>query len=497
MQWLRGKPRSMPFAIPMVWREQRDHVSDCYFCMTDITGFSRKNKHSIRYPCVPSAITPVPHGEGLPIPSVPASWVVEHSGDESTGEADADKSDEDIYIPPVDTDKTPHLINQEELNDLVRDLSLSKQQAELLGSRLQQWNLLTDDTTISHFRNRNVNLSTFFQMQGQACVCTDIDNLMLELGYPHNPQEWRLFIDSSKLSLKAVLLHIGNTQPSVPLFHAVGMKETYQSMATLLAAIKYTEYHWNICGDLKVIGLLLGMQGGFTKFCCFLCLWDSRATEKHYIVKQWPARDKFVPGESSVKYVPLVEPTKIYLPPLHIKLGLVKQFVKALKKDGEAFNYLKVKFAKISDAKLKEGIFVGPQIREVMNDTQFDSRLQGNELAAWQSFKAVVHGFLGNVKSDDWEAIVQQLIVNYRSMGCRMSLKVHFLDSHLDFFPENLGAVSDEHGERFHQDISTMERRYQGRCDSGMMGDYCWFLQRESTAVYKRQTAAKRYFHND
>jgi len=43
-----------------------------------------------------------------------------------------------------------------------------------------------------------------------------------------------------------------------------------------------------------------------------------------------------------------------------------------------------------------------------------------------------------------------------------MSLKIHFLESHLDFFPENLGEVSDEHCERFHQDIMVMEKRYQG-----------------------------------
>jgi hypothetical protein len=40
-----------------------------------------------------------------------------------------------------------------------------------------------------------------------------------------------------------------------------------------------------------------------------------------------------------------------------------------------------------------------------------------------------------------------------------MSLKVHFLDSHLDYFPANLGAISEELGERFHQDIKEMERR--------------------------------------
>jgi hypothetical protein len=40
-----------------------------------------------------------------------------------------------------------------------------------------------------------------------------------------------------------------------------------------------------------------------------------------------------------------------------------------------------------------------------------------------------------------------------------MSLKVHFSNSHLDFLPLNLGTVSDEHGEKFHLDISTMEKR--------------------------------------
>ena len=58
-------------------------------------------------------------------------------------------------------------------------------------------------------------------------------------------------------------------------------------------------------------------------------------------------------------------------------------------------------------------------------------------------------------------------------MGCRMSLKIHFLHTHLDFFPENLGAVSDEQGQLFHQDITTMEQQYQGRWDPAMMGDYC------------------------
>ena len=57
-------------------------------------------------------------------------------------------------------------------------------------------------------------------------------------------------------------------------------------------------------------------------------------------------------------------------------------------------------------------------------------------------------------------------------MGCRMSFKMHFLHSHLGFFPENLGAVSDEQSERFHQDIQAIEERYKGVWNEGIMGDY-------------------------
>jgi len=60
-----------------------------------------------------------------------------------------------------------------------------------------------------------------------------------------------------------------------------------------------------------------------------------------------------------------------------------------------------------------------------------------------------------------------------------MLLKIHLLDSHLDFFPDNLGAVSDEHGERFHQDISALGKRYQGQRNARMLSDYCWKMKRD------------------
>lgn len=51
------------------------------------------------------------------------------------------------------------------------------------------------------------------------------------------------------------------------------------------------------------------------------------------------------------------------------------------------------------------------------------------------------------------------MLVSFKNVGCRMSLKMHFHDSHLDYFPENLIAVSEEQEERFHQNIREMEQR--------------------------------------
>ena len=65
---------------------------------------------------------------------------------------------------------------------------------------------------------------------------------------------------------------------------------------------------------------------------------------------------------------------------------------------------------------------------------------------------------MGNHKTEYYRDMTADLVHSYKSIGCNMSLKVHFVDSHLDCFPEDLGAVSDEQGERFHQDISNMEK---------------------------------------
>ena len=68
-------------------------------------------------------------------------------------------------------------------------------------------------------------------------------------------------------------------------------------------------------------------------------------------------------GKHNVINAPLVSMEKIILPPLYIKLGLMKQYVKALDKTGSCFIYISRKFPGLSTEKLKAGIFDGPQIR--------------------------------------------------------------------------------------------------------------------------------------
>jgi len=101
--------------------------------------------------------------------------------------------------------------------------------------------------------------------------CTDVNGIMQELGYTHRSEEWRLFIDSSKLSLKAVLLHNVNMLPSIPIGYAAHTTETYENMKHLLQYINNEQYYWQLCGDFKVIAILLGFQPGY-KYCCFFCV---------------------------------------------------------------------------------------------------------------------------------------------------------------------------------------------------------------------------------
>ena len=92
----------------------------------------------------------------------------------------------------------------------------------------------------------------------------------------------------------------------------------------------------------------------------------------------------------------------------------------------------------MSDAKIKEGIFIGPKIKELTQDKQYDEDLNVTERNAWLSFTRICKDFLGNHKAANCQDVVQDLLTSYKAMGCNASLKIHFLDSHLVFFPQKI-----------------------------------------------------------
>jgi len=105
---------------------------------------------------------------------------------------------------------------------------------------------------------------------------------------------------------------------------------------------------------------------------------------------------------------------KVLLPPLHINLGIMKNFVKALDRNSEGILYLCSKFPNLSDARGKRGIFVGVHIGKVTCDKNFKRKFNSTEMAAWTSFRSLVYGFLDIRKEE-----------NYQKLVCQISLNIH------------------------------------------------------------------------
>ncbi|KAL7291721.1 hypothetical protein TKK_0014509 [Trichogramma kaykai] len=322
-QWERTKEvDKLKYSQPTEWN-QPSNADYCYVCKTDVRGYNSAKKDSIKYP-------------------------LDSNDDFSESEEEVeDLSNE--FLPSTEKSSIVRKFTQAELNVLIRDLGLAKDGAEYLASTLKSRNMLEKGINVPYYRIRNDSFKQFFEEKEfddeKLVICKNVEGLMGEIKTNiYKTNEWRLFIDSSKRSLKAVLLHNTNKYASIPIAHSTTMHETYESMKILLDSIRYDEYKFMICGDLKVLGMLMGQQSVFTKYPCFKCLWDSRDRKNHYTDHKWPERNSLEIEDHNVINSPLVDPKKVLLPPLHIKLGIMKQFVKALNESDECYKYLESKF---------------------------------------------------------------------------------------------------------------------------------------------------------
>ena len=104
----------------------------------------------------------------------------------------------------------------------------------------------------------------------------------------------------------------------------------------------------------------------------------------------------------------------------------MKNFVKCTDKTGLGFQYMRNKFPNVSDAKIEEVIFIGPLIRKLMQDKQFDQDLNESERNVWFSFSGICNDFLRNHKTPNYHDVVQVLLTSYKAMEESIShVKLH------------------------------------------------------------------------
>ena len=172
--WTKGKVKAMRFGVPMVWRSPKNHHDDCYFCMVNMSGWNRHKKNLWYYPDLESARRPVPHCEEVPIP-VFSSLPKLVSNNDLFAETEEVNSDDSNYSDSM-SDTTAEWqskvkpFSQSQLNDLVRDLALSKEASGVLASRICEHSILDSKTKITFYRDRDEELSDYFTKEDNFVI---------------------------------------------------------------------------------------------------------------------------------------------------------------------------------------------------------------------------------------------------------------------------------------------------------------------------------------
>ena len=170
----------------MVWRSPKNHHDDCYFCMVNMSGWNRHKKNSWYYPDLESARRPVPHCEEVPIP-IFSSLPKLVSNDNLFAETEEVNSDDSNYSDSM-SDTTAEWqskvkpFSQSQLNDLVRDLALSKEASEVLASRLSEHGILDSKTKITFYHHSDEALSDYFTKEDNFVFCKNVKGLLTAMG---------------------------------------------------------------------------------------------------------------------------------------------------------------------------------------------------------------------------------------------------------------------------------------------------------------------------
>ena len=166
---------------------------------------------------MPKAIQPVPHSVRL---SISIFYGFQLSESESIYSSEKSELYEDFVVSHQNNE--PQLFAQAELNDLVRKLYLPKCSAELLGPQMKEKNMLAPENKVSFYHYRKKGPIKFFKME-ENFLFRDNIGLITIMETSYIPLEWRLFINSSKRSMKCVLLQNGNKLAFILIGHSIQM----------------------------------------------------------------------------------------------------------------------------------------------------------------------------------------------------------------------------------------------------------------------------------
>ena len=197
----------------------KNQVDDCYFCLVNVKRFNKKNKQHLQYSNVHSAIRSIPHSDKVPVPiftKLPDIDEDQHRSSTSSTNSDDDDEEQDIAHEAWNAVRV-FLYSQSELNDLIQDLNFSKQSAEVLASRLQEKHLLKAGISVSFYRDREEKLRKSFQSDCQLVYCTDVEGLLLAMGFSaHRSNDWRFLLIAQKEALSvSCFIMVTSMNPSL------------------------------------------------------------------------------------------------------------------------------------------------------------------------------------------------------------------------------------------------------------------------------------------
>jgi len=182
-----------------------------------------------------------------------------------------------------------------------------------------------------------------------------------------------------------------------------------------------------------------------------------------------------------------------FICPCAHKAGPHENFVKGVDKTGRGFEYVRNNFPNMSDAKVKEDIFIGSQIRELMQDKQFDEDPNETERNAWLSSKKICKDFLGNHKAANYQDVAQDLLTSYKAMQYESENPLYGITP--GFFSQEISAkLVTNMVKDFTKTLWLWKKQCQGKWTSSVLADYCWTLKRDvPDAKYRQKSYASTF----